>query len=132
MTPHLEADKGAYADIVLLPGDPLRAKWLADNFLDDVGHNREQIDTIDKILTCLNGCDIRINYNREDSLFLHCLHGLGARIIELAGLANLQCARSEDEYPFGFVRQFQFLHPLAARRKRQKIIKQKPGVLRPG
>ncbi len=37
MTPHLEADKGAYADIVLLPGDPLRAEWLADNFLEDVG-----------------------------------------------------------------------------------------------
>ena len=37
MTPHLEADKGAYADIVLLPGDPLRAQWLAETFLDDAG-----------------------------------------------------------------------------------------------
>ena len=37
MTPHLEADPGAYADIVLLPGDPLRAQWLAETFLTDVG-----------------------------------------------------------------------------------------------
>ena len=37
MTPHLEADKGAYADIVLLPGDPLRAQWIAETFLEDLG-----------------------------------------------------------------------------------------------
>ena len=36
MTPHLEAKIGDYADIVLLPGDPLRAKWIAETYLDDV------------------------------------------------------------------------------------------------
>ena len=35
-TPHIEAKVGDYAETVLLPGDPLRAKWIADNFLDDV------------------------------------------------------------------------------------------------
>ena len=35
MTPHNEAKKGDYADTVLLPGDPLRAKWIAENFFDD-------------------------------------------------------------------------------------------------
>lgn len=35
MTPHNEAKKGDYADAVLLPGDPLRAKWIAETFLDD-------------------------------------------------------------------------------------------------
>lgn len=34
-TPHLEAPAGAIADLVLLPGDPLRAQFIADNFLDD-------------------------------------------------------------------------------------------------
>ena len=34
--PHIEAKVGDYAETVLLPGDPLRAKWIADNFLDDV------------------------------------------------------------------------------------------------
>ncbi len=36
MTPHNKASVGDYADAVLLPGDPLRAKWIADNFLKDV------------------------------------------------------------------------------------------------
>ena len=35
MTPHLEAKAGDYAETVLLPGDPLRAKWIAETFLDD-------------------------------------------------------------------------------------------------
>jgi len=35
MTPHNHASKGDYADAVLLPGDPLRAKWIAETFLDD-------------------------------------------------------------------------------------------------
>jgi len=35
MTPHNEAKKGDYAQTVLLPGDPLRAKWIAENFFDN-------------------------------------------------------------------------------------------------
>lgn len=35
-TPHISAEKGDFAPSVLLPGDPLRAKHIADNFLDDV------------------------------------------------------------------------------------------------
>ena len=35
MTPHLEAAPDDYAEIVLLPGDPLRAKWIAETFFDD-------------------------------------------------------------------------------------------------
>lgn len=35
MTPHNHAKPGDYADAVLLPGDPLRAKWIAENFLED-------------------------------------------------------------------------------------------------
>ena len=36
MTVHIEAKKGDIADVVLLPGDPLRAKWAAETFLQDV------------------------------------------------------------------------------------------------
>jgi purine-nucleoside phosphorylase len=36
MTPHNEAKKGDYAETVLLPGDPQRAEWIAEKFLDDV------------------------------------------------------------------------------------------------
>ncbi|MBI4921728.1 MAG: purine-nucleoside phosphorylase [Devosia nanyangense] len=34
-TPHNSAKPGDYADAVLLPGDPLRAKWIAETFLTD-------------------------------------------------------------------------------------------------
>ena len=36
MTPHNEANKGDIAKSVLMPGDPNRAKYVADNFLEDV------------------------------------------------------------------------------------------------
>jgi purine-nucleoside phosphorylase len=35
-TPHNSANKGDFAKTVLMPGDPLRAEFIADNFLDDV------------------------------------------------------------------------------------------------
>ena len=35
MTPHNRASKGEIAKRVLLPGDPNRAAWVAENFLDD-------------------------------------------------------------------------------------------------
>ena len=35
MTPHIEAKRGDYAEAVLLPGDPLRAKWVAETFLEN-------------------------------------------------------------------------------------------------
>jgi len=34
-TPHIGAEMGAFADVVLMPGDPLRAKYIAETFLDD-------------------------------------------------------------------------------------------------
>ena len=35
-TPHISANKGDVAKLVLMPGDPLRAKVLAETYLDDV------------------------------------------------------------------------------------------------
>ena len=35
-TPHIGAQVGEIAETILLPGDPLRAKYIADNFLTDV------------------------------------------------------------------------------------------------
>ena len=34
-TPHINAASGGYADTVLMPGDPLRAQYIAEQFLDD-------------------------------------------------------------------------------------------------
>ncbi len=34
MTPHIKAEKGDFGKTVLMPGDPLRAKFVAENFLE--------------------------------------------------------------------------------------------------
>ncbi len=34
-TPHINANKGDFANIVLMPGDSYRARWIAENFLTD-------------------------------------------------------------------------------------------------
>lgn len=34
-TPHNSAQKGEIAKTVIMPGDPLRAKYIVENFFDD-------------------------------------------------------------------------------------------------
>ena len=46
MTPHIEAKSGQYHKTVLMPGDPLRAKWIAENFL-------ETYDLVNEVRNCL-------------------------------------------------------------------------------
>ena len=46
MTPHINAKKEDVAKIVLMPGDPLRAKFIAQNFLKNV----KQINTVRNML----------------------------------------------------------------------------------
>lgn len=36
MTPHINAPDGAFAETVLMPGDPLRAKYIAETYLENV------------------------------------------------------------------------------------------------
>lgn len=45
-TPHINAKEGAFAKVVLMPGDPVRAKWIADTFL----HDYEQVTDVRGIL----------------------------------------------------------------------------------
>ncbi len=35
-TPHIEAKEGTIAEVVLMPGDPLRAKFIAEKYLENV------------------------------------------------------------------------------------------------
>lgn len=35
-TPHINAKENDFAKVVLMPGDPLRAKWIVDTYLHDV------------------------------------------------------------------------------------------------
>lgn len=46
MTPHINAKDGDIAKIVLAPGDPLRAKYIAENFLE----NWKLVNTVRNIL----------------------------------------------------------------------------------
>ncbi|MEH2920477.1 purine-nucleoside phosphorylase [Samsonia erythrinae] len=34
-TPHINAERGDFSDVVLMPGDPLRAKYIAETFLEN-------------------------------------------------------------------------------------------------
>lgn len=36
MSLHLDAKLGDFAETVIMPGDPQRAEWIADNFLDEI------------------------------------------------------------------------------------------------
>lgn len=46
MTPHINAKDGDIAKIVLAPGDPLRAKYIAENFLE----NARLVNTVRNVL----------------------------------------------------------------------------------
>jgi len=45
-TPHINAVEGAFAETVLFPGDPLRAKYIAETFLENV----EQVTDVRNML----------------------------------------------------------------------------------
>lgn len=45
-TPHINAKDNAFAKVVLMPGDPLRAKWIAETFL----HDYEEVTNVRGIL----------------------------------------------------------------------------------
>lgn len=45
-TPHISAEKGAIAETILLPGDPLRAKFIAETYLE----NPVQFNTVRNML----------------------------------------------------------------------------------
>ncbi|KAA0010307.1 purine-nucleoside phosphorylase [Billgrantia pellis] len=45
-TPHIQGERGIFADTVLMPGDPLRAKYIAETFLEEareVNHVRNML-----------------------------------------------------------------------------------------
>ena len=45
-TPHINAVDGAFAETVLMPGDPLRAQYIAENFLE----NAQQVTNVRNML----------------------------------------------------------------------------------
>ncbi|OQX36693.1 MAG: purine-nucleoside phosphorylase [Oceanospirillales bacterium LUC14_002_19_P2] len=45
-TPHINAADGAFAETILMPGDPLRAKYIAENFFE----NAEEVTNVRNML----------------------------------------------------------------------------------
>ena len=45
-TPHINALENDFAKVVLMPGDPLRAKWIVETFL----HDYKQVNSVRGIL----------------------------------------------------------------------------------
>ena len=45
-TPHINAAPDDFADTVLMPGDPLRARYIAETYLDDV----REVNTVRNML----------------------------------------------------------------------------------
>ena len=54
MTPHNNANLGDIAENVLMPGDPLRAKYIAENFLTDY----KLVNTVRLLEICLHTLEI--------------------------------------------------------------------------
>ena len=61
MTPHIEAKPGDYAEAILLPGDPLRAKWVAENFLEGA----RQVNGVRGCLGSVSYTHLTLPTNRE-------------------------------------------------------------------
>lgn len=58
-TPHISAADGDFAEAILLPGDPLRAKYIADTYLEDV----RQVTSVRNMLGftgTYNGMDVSV------------------------------------------------------------------------
>ncbi|MFV2040188.1 MAG: purine-nucleoside phosphorylase, partial [Acidimicrobiales bacterium] len=58
-TPHLEGTRGDYAPTVLVPGDPKRARFVADTYLDDV-HQVNAVRGADGFTGTYNGNPVSV------------------------------------------------------------------------
>ena len=65
--------------------------------LDELRRDRGEVELVGHPLAGLDGGDVGIDEHRGDALLLERLDRLRAGVVELAGLADLQRARAEDE-----------------------------------
>ena len=72
MTIHIGAKKNDVAKTVLMPGDPMRAKWAADKFLNDVKQflkqfpDHNELGSIEKIKAKSSTLPLGIDLKRFD------------------------------------------------------------------
>ena len=86
MTPHNEAEIGDFAKTVIMPGDPLRAKYIAENFLEDA----KLVNSVRNMLAytgLYKGKRISVSPNKKSTIVLSSL--IGSYIVSLLGLSIL-------------------------------------------
>jgi len=57
VTPHINAKEGSFAETILLPGDPLRAKFIAETFFQDI----KEVTNVRNILGLKTMVEITLN-----------------------------------------------------------------------
>ena len=62
------------------------------------GIDSDEVDAVGEVLAGLDRGDVRIDEDGGDALFAQRLERLRTRVVELAGLADLQRARAEHQY----------------------------------
>jgi hypothetical protein len=70
---------------------------LLDHLLDVLGRDRQEVGGVGHALAGLDGRDVRVDEDGPDALLAEGLEGLGAGVVELAGLADLQAPGAEDD-----------------------------------
>ena len=81
MSIHIGAEQGQIAPTVLMPGDPMRAKYIAETFLEDAFCFNEVRGIADDVVACAVGQEkvfylsdyYRYWHDITDAEVLHCL-----------------------------------------------------------
>ena len=63
-TPHIKASPEDFAKTVLMPGDPLRSKFIAENFLEDA----KLVNNVRGVQGCRRSASIRTNCSTSSAL----------------------------------------------------------------
>ena len=66
-TPHNQAEKGEIAKTVLMPGDPLRAKYIAETYLSDV----HCFNSVRNMLGFTGRRNLRYGWRHGDAVYRH-------------------------------------------------------------
>ena len=69
-----------------------------DDFFHEIGCHGEKVNLVSHSLGGLYRGNIGINQNGLDSLFLQGFEGLRTGVVKFTSLANLQCARAQEQH----------------------------------
>ena len=69
-----------------------------DHLLDELGRHRHEVDLVGQVLRGLDGGDVGVDQDGADPLLLERLDRLAARVVELAGLADLERRAAEHQH----------------------------------